>query len=233
MNALIKRSLAVIGLEVKRKKSAFAVQRALCQKPRPVIFDVGAHVGETSTKYRRLFPDGKIYAFEPFPESFLALKLAFSGDNNITPLQLSLSDYSGEATFFSNNWSHTNSLLKTSESAEQYWGDMVRTKDSLRVKVETLTDICRNYSVPTIDILKIDAQGNELNILRGALDLLRRKAIHLLYFEMIIAPTYQTQPKIDEYFSFLYGLGYRLVGLYDLVEKDTELLQMDGLFTAR
>src|SRR5438045_6368894 len=91
MKTLILRSLALVGLELKRKVSPFYIQRALCQKPRPVIFDVGAHTGETSTEYRRRFPDAKIYAFEPSPEPFLVLKRSFSKDSNITPCELALS----------------------------------------------------------------------------------------------------------------------------------------------
>jgi hypothetical protein len=77
LKSLILQSLALVGLELKRKESPFDVQRALCQKTHPVIFDVGAHMGETSTEYRHRFPDGKIYAFEPFPEPFLFLKRFF------------------------------------------------------------------------------------------------------------------------------------------------------------
>jgi FkbM family methyltransferase len=233
VKTLIKQSLAVAGFEIQRKKSAFDVQRALCQRPRPVILDVGANVGQTVTEYRRLFPDGKIYAFEPFPESFLTLKRSFSEDNNITPLELALSDHSGETILFSNNVAGTNSLLKTDERAERYWSDIVRTKDSVPVKIETLTNFCSSYSIEKIDILKIDVQGNELNVLRGALDLLERKTIDLLYFELIIAPTYENQPRMDEYFSFLYGLRYRVVDLYNPVKHGYELLQMDVLFAAR
>ena len=107
MKTLIKQFLALAGLELKR--SPFNVQRALCQKPRPVIFDVGANVGYTVTKYRRLFPDAKIYAFEPFPDFFRALKRSFSKDNNTTLSELALSDHSGQAVLFSNNNRDTNS----------------------------------------------------------------------------------------------------------------------------
>ena len=47
---------------------------------------------------------------------------------------------------------------------------------------------------------------------------------------MIIAPTYENQPKMHEYFSFLYDLDYQLVDLYDLVRRGNKLLQMDCLF---
>jgi tRNA G46 methylase TrmB len=93
MKTFIKRSLALAGFELRRKKSAFDVQRALCQKKRPVIFDVGAYLGQTVAEYRRLFPEGKIYAFEPFPEHFLFLKRSFSEDNNVKVLEQALSDY--------------------------------------------------------------------------------------------------------------------------------------------
>jgi len=161
------------------------------------------------------------------------LSVSFSKDNNIIPFELALSNYSGSAILHSNHARGTNSLLETADSAELYWGDMVKTIDSISVQVETLTNFCDNHSIDRIDILKIDAQGNELNILRGALDMLRRKAIDLIYFEIIVAPTYVNQPQIDEYFSFLYGLGYRVFDLYELYKKNYELLQMDGLFTAR
>ena len=120
--------------------------------------------------------------------------------------------------------------MQTANSAELYWDDIVITTDSLRVKVETLTNFCNSHVIDEIDVLKIDAQGSELNILRGARHLLKRKSIDLLYFEMIIAPTYENQPKMHEYFSFLYDLDYQLVDLYDLVRRGNKLLQMDCLF---
>ena len=58
-----------------------------------MIFDVGAYLGQTVAEYRRLFPEGKIYAFEPFPEHFLFLKRSFSEDNNVKVLEQALSDY--------------------------------------------------------------------------------------------------------------------------------------------
>jgi FkbM family methyltransferase len=233
LKSRILQSLALVGLELKRKESAFEVQRTLCQKAHPVIFDVGAHTGETSTEYRRRFPDGKIYAFEPFPDTFRVLKRCFSEDNNIIPFELALSNYSGSTILHSNRADSSNSLLETANSADLYWGDWVKTIDSITIQVETLNNFCNDHSIDRIDILKIDAQGSELNILRGALDMLRRKAIDLLYFEIIVAPTYVNQPRIDEYFSFLYALGYRVVDLYELYKQNHELLQMDGLFAAR
>ena len=234
MKTLIQQSLALAGFELRRKeKSAFEVQRALCPQLRPVIFDVGANWGETVAEYRRLFPEAKIYAFEPFPEHVSFLKTTFSKDGNVLLSELALSDHSDERLLFSNNVSATNSLLKTETGAELYWGDMVLTNDSLSVKIETLSNFCKLHTINKIDILKIDTQASELNILHGAVELLERKAIDLLYFEIIIAPTYEHQPRLDEYFNLLYGLGYKLVDIYNPAKKDYRLMQMDALFNAR
>jgi FkbM family methyltransferase len=234
MKAFIKKSLAFAGLELKRvrtEKSAFDVQSALCKNPHPVIFDVGANIGQTIAVYRRLFPTSRIYAFEPFPDSFLALTRSFAHDKNTTLLDMALSDRSGDARLFSNTDSVTNSLLETIDGAERFWGDVVRTKNVVSVRVDTLSNFCRTHSIDYIDILKIDTQGTELAILRGADDLLGRKAIDLLYFEMILAPTYSHQTRIDECFSYLYKMGYRLKNIYNLWQQDNELLQCDVLFT--
>jgi FkbM family methyltransferase len=234
LKALVNKSLSFFGLELKRKdKSALDVQRLLCRRPQPVILDVGANIGQTATEYRRLFPDSKLYAFEPFPECFISLNKTFSGDCNTIPVNMALSDYSGEALLFSNAASVTNPLLETVDDAERIWGEAIRPKNSISVRVVTLNEFCMANSIDYIDILKIDTQGTELPILRGASDLLKRNAVDLIYFELIVVPTYKDQTRIDECFNHLYRLGYRLFDVYNLRRKNNRLLQMDVLFTWR
>ncbi len=52
-----------------RKKNAFADQAGLAPHA-SVIFDVGAHKGQTTAQYRALYPKATIYPFEPYPPSF-------------------------------------------------------------------------------------------------------------------------------------------------------------------
>jgi FkbM family methyltransferase len=233
VKALIQKSLSLIGLEIKRRPpSAFDIQRRLCQKNDPVIFDVGANIGQTLVEYRRLFPSSKIFAFEPFPDSFLVLKQSFGQDRNTMLLELALSDHSGEEMLFCNNAAVTNSLLETSKEAERFWGDIVRTKNVVAVKVETLETFCNIHGINHIDILKIDTQGTELCILRGARCLLKLKQIEFLYLEITIVPTYVNQARFDEVFSLLYSFDYRLVDIYPH-KKNSELLFIDALFAKR
>ena len=52
---------------------AFIEQRRLIDKEAITIFDVGAHFGSITARYRELFPEATVYAFEQFPDSFSKL----------------------------------------------------------------------------------------------------------------------------------------------------------------
>ena len=54
--------------------NAFDIQQKLMLNVPKVIFDIGANRGDTAIKYSNLFPLAKVYAFEPFAETFIKLK---------------------------------------------------------------------------------------------------------------------------------------------------------------
>src|SRR5215813_3127897 len=94
----------------RKSRDPFFVTQKLIQAPAPVIFDVGAHVGETAAHYRSLFPGALIHSFEPFPGSFAKLSAAFGADPRVVPHNAAVSDKTGTATFRVNRASVTNSL---------------------------------------------------------------------------------------------------------------------------
>lgn len=65
--------------------------RYLIQKESPVIFDIGAHKGESARFFKEIFPKSRIYSFEPDPENFIELEKccaevnAFSGGGGVLP----------------------------------------------------------------------------------------------------------------------------------------------------
>jgi len=61
------------------------------RKDNMIIFDVGAYIGEIAKNYRDIFPNAKIYCFEPFPDSFKTLRQSFK-DELIKPFQLAISN---------------------------------------------------------------------------------------------------------------------------------------------
>ena len=181
MKAAIKELLRAAGYHIQRyrlEEDCFAYQQALTQPRAPVIFDVGAHIGQVASDYRRLFPEATIHAFEPFPASSAQLKERFRDDQRVFVHELAVSDSCAILNFNSNAVSATNSLLNTDSRANENWGaGTVVTDRKVQVMSTTIDSFCDQYKIEAIDILKLDIQGAELAALRGAANMLSRRAI--------------------------------------------------------
>ena len=242
LRSAIKKLAGNYGYEVRRivpDYFPYEAQKRLVTNLAPVIFDVGAHVGGMSRKYRGDFPGSMIYAFEPAPDSYAQLEKFAAIDGRIHTLQAALSDSRGELTFYINASQATNSLLPTEPEIEKYWGQgpigapALATKKTVAVQAETLDDFCREKGIAFIDILKIDAQGGEFAILKGARQLFYGKAIGLVYLEILVAPTYAGQPALSQYFAFFERYGYALYNVFDISHRgEGRLVQFDAIFIA-
>jgi len=220
-----KRRNSRLGLE---SRDPFVVTRELTVAARPVIFDVGAHVGLAATRYRELFPEAPIHCFEPYPESFALLEAAVGALEPIELHAIALAEAEGEAEFSVNRNSATNSLLASDARAAVYWrGDTPRTTGTVTVRTATLDGFCAERSIAGIDILKMDVQGGEYEVLEGARGLLEREGIGLIYMELITAPTYVGQHRLREYLELFDAAGYELFDLYNFGRSLGRLLQTD------
>jgi len=199
---------------------------------RPIIFDVGANKGDITKQYRVLFPNGMVYAFEPFPESYARLVQATQADPLVFPQPIALGSEAGKFAMQANLSSFTNSLLETDEAAGTYWGSgMVETSSRIEVEVTTLEAFCRSHQIDHIDILKLDTQGTETRILRGASGLLCEARITVVYTELLMVPTYKGQGKVHEMLKLLEDNNYVPLSFYNPTHRDDgRLLQMDAIF---
>jgi FkbM family methyltransferase len=209
--------------------TAFEVQRQMFDTD-IVIFDVGAHTGETSSIYRRLFPNSSIRAFEPTPTSVDTLRHRFADDHLLSVHRLALSDRAGSASFTVNRSDATNSLLKTDASVHEGWRPFVETEQVIDVETQTLDGFCVAEGIAAIDILKLDVQGAELRVLQGARQLLAAGRIQAVYLEIIVTPTYLGQSPPAELLATLQAAGLKLIDVYDLNRHGPILLQFDALF---
>lgn len=211
----------------------FVIMLELVRRERPMIFDVGAHVGIAAIRYRELFPRAQIHGFEPFPESFDRLREAVGALQPIELHPLALAASSGQARFSVNRNSATNSLLASDDGAAVYWrGDTPVTMGSLTVPTTTLEEFCRDHAVDVIDILKMDVQGGEYDVLQGGRGLFERRAVGLAYMELITAPTYVGQHRIRDYLEFFDSVGYELFNMYNFGRSGGRLLQTDVIFVS-
>lgn len=193
--------------------------------------DVGGNVGQTGLLLRSLGFRGQIVSVEPLPEAFQKLRAAAAADGNWTAHHLGLGDAAGElplnvgtATTFSSflaPTAHVNAINEHSTVSRQ-----------VIVPIRRMDEAWGDFHISDADplLLKIDTQGYELPVLRGAGERLR--TFSLLQIEMSIRPIYQGQPPFHEVIAYLRTNGFALTSLirgYAGGETD-ELLEMDGIF---
>lgn len=147
--------------------------------PIRVFFDIGAHTGGTAFEVLRNFPDAKIFGFEPHPTTFSALNSKLR-DPRFAAFNIALSDKSGSAQFFDYGHLATcNSLVGDNQFA-------VRSKNPskvLEVECQTLDAFCDTHRIEKIDVLKIDTEGHDLSVLRGAEQTLAARGVSFIYIE--------------------------------------------------
>lgn len=239
MKRFVQRVVNNFGYEFRRVSAmddgdSFVFARRLISTPRPVLFDVGAHHGQTATRLRELFPSAVIHCFEPFPESYALLERSTAADLRLRRHRLCLSNVMGTVMMNCNASSATNSLLDTDDRASETWGaGLLDTGDRIEVPVTTTDTLCSAESIDRIDLLKIDTQGAEYAVLEGASGLLARRAVTVLVFEVITAATYQRQRPPSDYFGLLESYGYAFSGVFSPIYRHGLLAQCDLAFTPR
>jgi FkbM family methyltransferase len=182
----------------------------------PVIFDVGAHTGETLAMAKRQFPSASVYCFEPDPNSFRDLSNLAAVLPGASLHQLALGDVSGSFDFFRNTESMTNSLLPaTTEAVKGEVGALMATRQKITVPVITLDDFCEEHRIERIDLLKTDCQGFDLRVLKGSGGMLAQKRINVIQCEAIFDSQYSGQGWFHDVLDFLTSCNYALCGIHD------------------
>jgi FkbM family methyltransferase len=129
-----------------------------------IVIDIGAHLGLISTITGQLVkPSGKVYAFEPTPQTFKTLKQIVQLNNlseNVICVNQAVSDSNGEIDFFidNNEGSNANSLVHRSD----------RNRTSLKIKTTTIDSFTKDNNIEMLNLIKIDAEGVEYSVLKGA-----------------------------------------------------------------
>jgi FkbM family methyltransferase len=178
-----------------------------------LILDVGANTGRAARLFSAIFPGRIIWSFEPGAEAFQKLSAA-TDLPQVKKFNLALSDTDGSATLNIFQGSQLNSLLPPEPVGERYDHELV-VKGTKQIQTARLDTFCEQQNISQIEILKIDTQGFELHVLRGAERLLASGAVKLIYLEVHLVPIYQGQPTVPEVFGLMDKFGYGFVGYYD------------------
>lgn len=220
------------GLELRRVPPAVSrdpflyLSAALRSVPAPVVFDVGANVGQSIARFRRVWPRAVIHAFEPGRSPFAELERRTAGAPSIHLHHAALGASAGSREFQENSHADMSSFLNPATAA---WGRIV---DRYTVPITTV-DLYRSaHSIPQVDILKIDTQGFDLQVLKGARGSFEDQAIRFVLLELIFGDLYEGQGRVDDLFRLLLDQRMELVGIYDLHFVHDRAGWADALFAA-
>lgn len=147
-----------------------------------MLFDVGANVGEFTLQILDAFRSMSIqvYAFEPSAKTGERLKTRIGGAPNVHIVPKALSDHDGSAElFFPDKGSSTLGSLYQRDLAHH--NSYFTEKE--QVAITTVDGFCLENKIEYIHLLKLDVEGHELSVLKGAEQMMGRDAIEVIQFE--------------------------------------------------
>jgi FkbM family methyltransferase len=184
------------------------MQRLMQGHQSPVIFDVGANIGQSVDRFKGLFPTCRMHSFEPSPSTFQKLQSFCDPVPDVQPWNLGIGSVNSTLTFSENDHSHMSSFLQPSEMA---WGQIVK---STEIPVVTLDRFATDQKIDFIHLLKSDTQGYDFEVFKGARQLMTENRIGLVYFEFIFSDMYKNLPSFDDVYCYLIDNNFSLVSFY-------------------
>ena len=178
--------------------------------------DVGTHSGDILDVLLQQSPNGTHYGFEPLPVFYQALRTKYQQQKNIVLYDLALSDANGNSSF-----NHVTSNPSYSGIKKRTYDRTNETDETIEVKTARLDDVLLQQN-KKIDFMKIDVEGAELGVLKGAAALIKRDQ-PVIIFECGLGGTdmYDTTPA--ELFSFFTELGYSISLLKNYLKQESPL----------
>ncbi|MBD2093913.1 FkbM family methyltransferase [Trichocoleus sp. FACHB-591] len=175
-----------------------------------LIFDVGANVGEWAEMALALNSAIDLHCFEPSSTSFSTLsKKSLAGNVTLNNFGLS-SEVEDKSLFIFDDNSPLNSLWK--RSGLKSYGLSTPCREE-KVKLETLDNYCVAHKIEQIDVLKIDVEGHELEVLKGAKNLLSLEKINFIQFEY--GGTYiDSKTFLKDVFEYFNEFNYSFYKIY-------------------
>ena len=199
------------------------------QNGRPVfLIDVGAHGGGFTRSIDRFCGVKRGLLVEAQPDRASALASLFRTDR-FEVKNCAVCDRAGEIELEINEFDVTTSMLRTRREMPELGGVNVQLKTKVRCKTARLDDLVSTETFPRIDLLKLDVQGAEHLVIKGAPESLRRT--NMVWTEVSFVRLYEDSSLFHEIHALLREKGFALVEFEQGFRSPTgEVLQADALF---
>jgi len=198
-----------------------------------VVFDVGAHTGQSIARFHKVFPKAKIHAFEADSENFRVLNNNFGEQSFVQLNNFGVGREKTMKTFYRNKKSSTSSFIPVDQdsswlekrSRQRGVSKDAFTQKEYDVQLIDLDSYAAENAITHIDLLKIDTQGFEEEVLCGASGLLKDQEIDVIETELIVGEAYQSNINFYHLESLLVPAGYKFFA----IDKAGDLLSASDL----
>lgn len=197
------------------KKASYNLIAEKLEGEKLIAFDIGSKGGVYSFSKLQKFID--YYGFEPNHAEFEKLKPT----DEIKYFPIAIGAKPGHKDFNITHHSSYSSFLKLDElNFEKHFGLMkdykmwkkgMQIEKTISVEVQTLNNVLRENTIDSIDFLKLDTQGTELEILKGANNLLNVSRLGVLFCEFNFMKIYKKQNSFSELDLYLRQFDYECI----------------------
>lgn len=193
-----------------------------------VVVDCGACVGDWSRLLLRIFPRAKVLMVEPQQRHAAALRALCASHAPALQLATSLVGPpdmdSADFVVLDDKGAGTGSSVLAENSQVP--------RHVVRLPVVTLDALVAQHGLAAPDLIKLDVQGFEIEVLKGASAALASASFMLL--EVSLVPYNQGSPLLAEVVAWMDGHGWRVHDVFDLTRRaDGVMLQADLLFVRK
>lgn len=180
--------------------------KRLSHAPIKEVWDVGAHQGETALYFAKKFPKSTIRSFEPVSSNYNLLIQNCRKLENFHAHNFALGEQNTKTKIFLQGASVIHSLR---DDLNKPSTEDTKSED---IKVKTIDYVLNEFETTTIDLLKIDVEGYEIQVLEGARKSLTEKKINFIYLETGLDDRFNSIQSLND---FLKPIGYLPYAFYE------------------
>lgn len=189
------------------------------------IIDAGAARGQFALFARKRYPKARVLCFEPLREARETLQRLFQSDPLVEVYGVALGARSGAATLNVSAQDDSSSLLPIGANQEHIYPGTGKASEQT-VTVQRLDEALDGVASPAL--IKVDVQGGELELFRGAGEIL--SLFNDIFVECSFVELYDGQPLAADVLGFLFSHRFQLVGVYGVARAANGIcLQADFL----
>jgi FkbM family methyltransferase len=187
-----------------------------------MVFDVGANIGQSVDEYLTHFPNAEIHTFEPVTDTFETLSSRFRNIGRVHAHKLAFGATEGTATMLLDGPSDVFRIGEANGSPTE------------TVPISTVDSFCSQHRIDRVNFLKIDVEGFDLEVLKGATQMLDRGAIDVVQVESGMSPRHDWHVPLEDLKAFLEAHKQNVFSIFgqspNFVPGAPYLVRVDAIF---